>query len=118
MISRATKSAATEVVVKFIEREVTYCFGWLCTIVSDNALWFTAGDGKVPMPTHRIGWRKVGEYASMSNGRAEQMIGTINRAVEMTPLNENTTCVQTTVQIAYRYGQWCIAGDLSRFQRV
>lgn len=113
---RATKTATADIVAEFLEKEILHPFGPPETVVSDNANCFTAARVSRLMEAHGVKWKTVAEYAPMSNGRAERMVGTVKKAIAKTLLNEDTTWVQSIPQVLYGYRRRRLAGDLSPFQ--
>ena len=85
-IAIATADSTAQVVLDFVKREIMYSFGPPRTIASDNATCFTASAVYSFMAQHGITWRTVLAYATMSNGRAERMVGTLKAAARKTVL--------------------------------
>lgn len=52
-------------------------------IISDNATCFNARILEDFMEDHSTEWRTVLAYASMSNGKAEQMVGTMEKEYDV-----------------------------------
>lgn len=87
-IERVTSRDTSDMSVDFITDEIIYTFGSLQAIISNNAKCFTACTVQKLMEKYRIKWKIVMEYASISNGLAKRIVGTITRSITDTVLNE------------------------------
>lgn len=57
-----------------MREEAIFHFGPPNTVFSDNWTCFTAKNLSLYMSDHHIDWKRVLEYASISNGRAERLV--------------------------------------------
>ena len=102
-IAIATVSDTADVVHDFVKEHILHPFGSPRVFVSDNAKCFTAPVMKQLMSDYATRWRTVGEYAPMSNGRAERMVGTIKRAIAKTVLTDQQPWTQALGNILFGY---------------
>lgn len=75
------RTEISDEVLEFVQEEINFAFGHPKRIISDNGRCFTARRVQAFMEEKNIQWRKVLEYAPMSNGRAERMVGSIKKAL-------------------------------------
>ena len=115
-MARATTSDTADVVRSFVTEEILLPFGPPGVFVSDNAKAFTAPIMQDLMETYGTKWRTVGEYAPMSNGRAERMVGTIKRAIAQTVLTEERPWTTTFGDVLYGYRRRRMGVHPSPFQ--
>lgn len=75
----ATKTATTDAIAEFVDWEILHPFGPLKTMLSDNFVCFTAVQVSHLMAPHRVEWKPVTEYDSISNCRAERVVGIVRK---------------------------------------
>lgn len=85
---RVTISDTADVVKDFVKNVILRPFGPPRGFVWDNAKCFTAGVMKDLMASYAVRWSTVGEYASISVGRAERMLGTVKQAIAIITLSD------------------------------
>lgn len=74
-IAKATTSSTSETVMDFMRDEFMFHFVPPMTAVSDNVTILRREKLSSYMSNHCIDWKTVLEYAPMSNGCAERMVG-------------------------------------------
>ena len=114
-MARATLSDTADVVETFVKEEILRPFGPPGTIVSDNAKAFTAPVMEDLMNAYGCRWRTVAEYAPMSNGRAERMVGTIKRGIAKTIFSEKKPWTSTIEDVLFGYRRRRMGPHLSPF---
>lgn len=113
---RATNTDTADVVLDFVRKEILQPFGPPETILSDNYFCLPATSVDKTMEVHGVQSKTVAEYAAISNGHAERMVGTIKKTISKMTHNEDSTWVQAILQMLYGYRSHLIVGDLYPFQ--
>lgn len=114
-IVNATVTNTTDVVTNFVPEGILHPFGPPRQIVSDNVICFTVSMVTEMLEAGVIQWNTVAEYAPMSNGRAERMVGSMKKAVSETVLTPEKTCVGAVPAILYGFRRRRLEGHLSPF---
>lgn len=70
-----------DVPASVVEQDIIQPFGPRRMIISDKANVFTAALVCKLMHSHEIEWKTVDEHARMSIGRAERMVGTVQKSI-------------------------------------
>ena len=112
----ATTTDTADTVLKFIAEQIVHPFGPPGTIISDNARCFTAAVVENLVSSYGTRWKTVAEYAPMSNGRVERMVGSIKRAIAKTIFNGHVNWVESIPDILFGYRRRRLAGHPSPFQ--
>lgn len=81
-MAKAYLYSTSDTVIYFMKTEVLYQFWPPRIIISDNATCFTTKKLQKFMKVNGTTWKTVLEYAPISNGRAERMVGTLKSAVK------------------------------------
>ena len=100
-MARAKLSDTAEVVETSVKEEILRPFGPPGTIVSYNAKAFTAPVMEDIVNAYECRWRTVAEYAPMSNGCAERMVGTIKRCIANTTFSEKRPWPSTIEDVLF-----------------
>lgn len=74
-IVRTIKTATSDMVKKFLKEDIMFQFGASTRIISDNGSCFTSATLHSFSLEQDITWINILEYAAVSNGRAERMVG-------------------------------------------
>lgn len=115
-IVAATPRAAADIVLRFLKDKTVLQFGPPRTIISDNAMCFTAKILKNYLNEHGITWRTVLSYAPMSNGRAERMVRTIKHGLRRVLHNSGKEWDAAVRDVAYGYCRHPSTNGKSSFQ--
>lgn len=84
-ISKTTRAATTNVVLDLCQTEIISTFWVPKTVISDNSTCFTATAVIRMIVKLDIQSKTVLSYSSMSNGKAEMMVGTIKKSMYRVP---------------------------------
>lgn len=85
---KVMKDVTATTVIRFVEEELVHSFGPPKTIVSGNASCCTSEALQELITELGISWKTVLAYATMSNGRVERMVGTIEKSVDKIVVSE------------------------------
>lgn len=85
-MARTATYSTSKVVRTFVREYIMHPFGLRKTIASNNAAYFTANKLSSFMIYYGIELKLVLASAPMSNGRVNQMVGTIKKGIKKTVL--------------------------------
>lgn len=86
-------------------------FGPPETIARDNASCLTAKYIESYMRNNGITWRRALAYAPMSNGRADQIVGTLKRSIKKIVLDEGVDCEVAMRRALFGYNRRLLKSD-------
>lgn len=112
----AVESTTAQMVIDFVEKEITLTFGPPVTMISDNATCFTSGTLVDFLKMNSISWGTILAYAPMSNGRAEHMGLTVKSTIKKMVIGHGDSWEDLLPKVLFEYSRRRLLSGFSPFE--